>query len=142
MPRDTAWLRSPAASAALAALDAHYAVLGCEAGGYRLDGFLDDIKPFQTPAAIELLRPSFDELSRRPGDATALRDLAQGTWMTFLEPADPLAIVIDSYGVAVDRVGRPGAYGRQWARHASDAAWTLWIASGGFAGSRGAGIVR
>ncbi|MEU1630288.1 hypothetical protein ABZ746_34330 [Streptomyces sp. NPDC020096] len=142
MPRDKSWLTRPDVTVALAYLDAHYAVLGCDVGGDRLDEFLERISRFQTKDAFETLRPAFDALASEGPTARAVRDLALGTWLTFLEPAQGLATVIDSYGVADDRVGRPGAFGRQWARHACDAAWTIWIASGGYAGARGAGIAR
>ncbi|WP_329538415.1 hypothetical protein OG568_60060 (plasmid) [Streptomyces sp. NBC_01450] len=136
----TLWLMDPAAAAALPVLDAHYAVLGCRTGSSRLDEFLDDIAPHQTNEATETLRSAFAALADGERHPLTVRELAQGTWLTFLEPAQGLAEVIDRYGVA-KAVGRPGAYGRQWARHASDAAWTIWIASGRYS-SHGAGIAR
>ncbi|MGK3945073.1 hypothetical protein [Streptomyces sp. RP5T] len=134
------WLADTAAAAALSALDAHYAALGCRTRSRRLEDFLDDIAPHQTKEATKTLRSAFAALADGERSPLTIRELAQGTWLTFLEPAQGLAEIVDRYGVG-GAVGRRGAYGRQWARYASDAAWTIWIVSGGYS-SHGSGIAR
>lgn len=126
-------------SDALAQLDAHYNVLGCAVGSPRLDHLLQRIKPHQTTEAADILGYAFQALATDGPSDFVLRDLARGTWLTFLDPAQPLAELIDEFGVADAYLGRPGAYGRQWARHICDAAWTVWVASGGYS-SGSAGI--
>jgi hypothetical protein len=138
--KDT-WLSQPETTSAIASLDAHYAVLGCAAGGSRLDGLLGEAERFQTKEAAETLRSAFDALAAHGPTEDAIRNVARGTWLTFAEPAQGLAEALDRHGVADDHVGRPGAFGRLWARHACDAAWTIWVASGGYS-TGGAGILR
>ncbi|MFG2137689.1 hypothetical protein [Streptomyces sp. NPDC048650] len=130
MSCDNNWLARPDVTAAFARLDIHYAVLGVDTrGGSRLDGFLKDIAPYQTTEAHETLRPAFEAVATKGGTSAALGALARGTWMTFLTPPQGLAEVIDSYGVTGKPVGRPGTFGRHWARHAGGVAWRIWVAS-------------
>ncbi len=123
------WHERPDIASALAHLDAHYAMLDCRTPGARRDRFLNDIRRFQTPIAESKLRAGLVSCGTRRRSADDIQNLAFGTWLTFLEPVQGLAEALDEYRFTDDGVGWPGAFGRQWARRASDVAWTIYMAS-------------
>lgn len=125
------WFDRADSVAAIADLDAHYAVLGCGVATERLEEFLTDVYRYQTADAARTLRDGFARVRDDGPTPRSVLSIATGTWMTFLDPVRALTEMIDRYGPEDDGVGWPGVYGRQWCKSVCTPAWQIWVASHG-----------
>lgn len=126
---DTAWFTQPPVVAARTVLDRQYMVLGCTMGSSRMQSLVDTMVRYTGQVQAEQLREAVAVLAVGP-DADAVAELARASWAAFAEPPRKLAETIDGLGVAGSHGALvPGAYGRLWCRHTTDAAWTIWTAA-------------